>query len=465
MSTVKIKIGCIADDFTGGSDAASFLSLGGLKTILLNGIPAESFSVSASCEAVVIALKSRTQETGEAVKESLDAIRWLKERGAEKFYFKYCSTFDSTDDGNIGPVTDAIMDYLDVESTILCPALPDNGRCVKEGVLYVNGVKLEDSSMRHHPLTPMTKSRISDLMEHQGKYPCVEVHKEMLHHSEVEIQAKINEEIWYENKTLHKNGTTDREPEGSSLSKKSCRENIKYYIVPDYEDEGDAERIVELFSGMKLLTGGSGILRALGEKLKESADNADAGFEGVEGRALIVGGSCSVATGKQEKWYEAHGGISFRLSDEGIISGDENSGTIWNWVKDCGGDAPLVYSYDTPEGLSRKRNAEGKKLAAKVEELLSDVAKIARDKGFKRFIAAGGETSGAVTRALGYDSFWIGKSIAPGVPVLIPVEDTDIRLVLKSGNFGQEDFFGKALDITGECTVESESWDKGDNQL
>lgn len=449
MSTEKIKIGCIADDFTGGSDAASYLSLGGLKTILMNGIPSDTYTVPESCEAVVIALKSRTQETAGAVKDSLDAIRWLREKGAEKFYFKYCSTFDSTDKGNIGPVTDALMEYLEVDSTILCPALPDNGRCVKDGILYVNGVKLENSSMRHHPLTPMTKSRIADLMEHQGKYPCIEVHKEELYYSEIKLKAKIDEELWHERKALYTGGGHSGESTSDNPDRQLKTEDVKYYIVPDYENENDAIRIAELFVDMKLLTGGSGILRALAERLKISSGAEDTGFTGVEGKALIVGGSCSVATGKQEHWYEDHGGMSFRLSDEGILNGSENPDTLWKWVEDNGKDAPLVYSYDTPEGLSKKRNEEGRKLSAKVEELLSDLSKRARDNGFKRFIAAGGETSGAVTRALGYDSFWIGKSIAPGVPVLIPVDDPNIRLVLKSGNFGQEDFFGKALNITG----------------
>ena len=170
MNKQVIKIGCVADDFTGGSDAASFLCEGGLNTILISGIPEERFILPEECEAVVIALKSRTQNTEEAVKDSLRAVRWLKNAGTEKYYFKYCSTFDSTPEGNIGPVTDAVMDELGENRTILCPALPDNGRTVKEGILYVNGVRLEDSTMRNHPLTPMTKSRIADLMEPQGKY-------------------------------------------------------------------------------------------------------------------------------------------------------------------------------------------------------------------------------------------------------------------------------------------------------
>ena len=231
----KIKLGCIADDFTGAGDAASFLAEGGLRTILVNGIPGEDFLLPDDCEAVVIALKSRTQKKEDAIRDSLAGIRWLAVHGTEKFYFKYCSTFDSTPEGNIGPVTDAILEELGEKMTILCPALPANGRTVQNGILYVNGVRLEDSSMRNHPLTPMRESRISLLMKPQGKYESLELSRDLLGQSEEKVRELVEEFAH-----THTHG----------------------YLIPDHIDDEDARRIVRLFGNLRFLTGGSGILKA-----------------------------------------------------------------------------------------------------------------------------------------------------------------------------------------------------------
>ena len=416
----NIKLGCIADDFTGAGDAASFLAEGGLRTVLVNGIPGDDFPLPDDCEAVVIALKSRTQEKTYAIRDSLAGIRWLEAHGAEKFYFKYCSTFDSTPEGNIGPVTDAILEELGEKMTILCPALPANGRTVKDGILYVNGVRLEDSSMRNHPLTPMHESRISLLMKPQGKYESLELHKDLLDQPEKILEA----------------------------TEEFIRIHTRGYLIPDHIGDEDARRIVQLFGDLRFLTGGSGILKALAESLK-TAEQDEKIFPGVRGKALIVAGSCSVATRAQELYYEQHDGKSIRLDEEGVLSGEENPETLWEEIRDIR-DSVLIYSYDTPEGLAGKRNEEGRRLAARIEETLAGTALTAVKNGYRRIIAAGGETSGAVTQALDYHAFWIGDSIAPGVPVLIPLEDPEIRIVLKSGNFGQEDFFLRALRITGE---------------
>lgn len=417
-----IKIGCIADDFTGASDAASFIKKGGLNTILINGIPESDFSLPDECEAVVIALKSRTQNPKEAVEDSLSAINWLKEKGTKHYYFKYCSTFDSTDKGNIGPVADAIMNLLGVNQTILCPALPANGRTVSNGILYVNGVPLEESSMRNHPLTPMKKSRIADLIEPQSRYAAVELFQSDFLEGKEHVKQKLAE-------------YTDKKE--------------TFYVIPDYVTEDDAKTIVDYFGGYRFLTGGSGILCEWARSLSDR-DSAKLTFPGIKGKAILVAGSCSEATRAQELWFEKNGGPSVRLTDEGILDGTETANAIWEKIESNDMHAPLIYTYDTPDGLEKKRNSYGRSLAAKLEDTLSDIAGIALNKGYSRIISAGGETSGAVTGKLGFKSFWIGESIAPGVPVLIPVDDTAIRLVLKSGNFGQEDFFGRALKVTGE---------------
>lgn len=415
-----IILGCIADDFTGGSDAASFLTAGGMNTVLLNGVP-EELNLPAGCEAVVIALKSRTQETTQAVHDSLQAIKWLRNQGAEHFYVKYGSTFDSTPAGNIGPIVDAVIAELNTSKTILCPALPANGRTVQNGILYVNGVPLAESPMKDHPLTPMWASRIANLMESQGKYPALELNRSTLQDPEL-VKAQIEQ---------------------------FAADHSRYYLVPDYVDENDAQTIISLFGHYAVLTGGSGILTAWARYLKGDAEVV-LPRTGTDGPALLLAGSCSVATRRQIRWHETHGGTSFQLNDEDLLSGVQTPETVWANVQKADSESPLIYSNDTPEGLRAKPADVLKRVSALVENTLSELGALAVVSGVKRIIVAGGETSGAVTRRLGWNAFQIGGSIAPGVPVLIPLEDPKMRLVLKSGNFGQEDFFERALRMTGE---------------
>lgn len=413
--------GCIADDFTGGSDAASFLVAGGMNTVLCNGIPREDFFLPEECEAVVIALKSRTQNTKDAVADSLAAIRWLARQGAEQFYIKYCSTFDSTSEGNIGPIVDAVLEETNTPGTILCPALPANGRVVKGGILYVKGVPLAESPMKDHPLTPMRKSRIAQLMAPQGKYPSYELHQNLLH-----------------------GGRTKLEAEMAAFS----RNKTHYYLIPDYVDDADAEVLADIFGDYRVLTGGSGILTALARRLKKD-NSTHLPQSATSGSALILAGSCSTATNAQTAWFRAQGGVSIRLEDAKVLDGTQTADILWNEVR-THNEPVLVYSYETPEGLQAKRNEEGRRLSALIEQTLSGLAAKAAAEGVTRIIVAGGETSGAVTKKLGYEAFQIGESIAPGVPILLPLDAPAVRLVLKSGNFGQEDFFGRALAMTGK---------------
>ena len=320
MSKQNLLFGCVADDFTGGSDAASFLALGGMRTILVNGIPDPTFTLPEGCEGVVIALKSRTQETAGAVADSLAAVRWLREQGARQFYFKYCSTFDSTPKGNIGPVTDAILQELDVPGTLLCPALPANDRRVRDGLLYVKGLLLAESPMRNHPLTPMTKSRIAELMAPQGRYESMEIHQDALQGDEAALREQVA--TFAEGKA-------------------------HYYLIPDYDNDDDAERIAALFGDMPFLTGGSGLLTALARRITGRAETK-AAFGGTTGRAILVAGSCSTATHAQTVWYESHGGRLLRLTDEGLMDGSETPSSIWDRIEAENIDAPLVYSYDSP---------------------------------------------------------------------------------------------------------------------
>ncbi len=411
--------GCIADDFTGASDAASFFEKGGLKTVLFNGIPKEDHVIDTDVKAVVIALKIRSVGKEEAVGAALKALDWLRDSGARQIYFKYCSTFDSTPRGNIGPVAEAIMDALGETKTILCPALPVNGRTVVRGRLFVNGVPLDESPMRDHPVNPMWESEIAELMKPQSKYPCINVDLEEMEEEDDEVWNRLNE---FE------------------------RLMGNYFIVPDFEKDSDAERIAELFGSLRFLTGGSGIIETLAGKdggTLEKDDNSEA-----EGKALILAGSCSAATRGQIDKFISDGGKTFKIDAIRLLYEKQTVGDLWDFVKENGDETVLVYSSDTPENVKYNQRHGAKEISESLENAMALLAETALKNGYTRLICAGGETSGAIMKHLGYDAYIIGRSVDPGVPVMIPVNDRNIRVVLKSGNFGAEDFFKKAVQIT-----------------
>lgn len=413
--------GCVADDFTGAGDAASFLVQGGMSVQLFCGIPAEGSRIAEGVQAVVIALKSRTQETDDAVKDTVEALRWLKEKGVRQFYLKYCSTFDSTPKGNIGPIADAAMEFLEVSCTILCPALPVNGRVVRHGELYVGGVPLQESPMKNHPLTPMWDSSVARLMMPQSRYSCVELWKEQLDQDGADIWKELAE-------------------------RSSGAEH--YYIIPDYQDQADGERIAELFGGLKLLTGGSGLLEPLARRLSTQQQGGQALDIRAAGAAILLAGSCSKATLGQIAYFQSHGGFSYKIDPAALLDGSERVGNAWDFVMAHEGAPVLVYSSDTAEHVKESQRLGQSRIADMLEQAAAELAERAVEHGIRRVIVAGGETSGAVTKRLRFSSYRIGKSVAPGVPVMIPLENPDIRLVLKSGNFGQEDFFERVLKMT-----------------
>ncbi len=401
-------LGCIADDFTGASDIASFFAKGGMRTRLYNGVPQKG--CDADFDAAVIALKTRTQETAFAVEESMAALKWLRDQGAERFYVKYCSTFDSTPRGNIGPICDASMEFLQTPYTVLCPALPVNGRVVRGGRLFVNGVPLEQSPMKNHPLTPMWASSVEELMAPQSRYPC-----RAIGHVCCGAFPELN--------TAHG------------------------YYVPDMETDADADAIVACFGRLRLLTGGSGLAQPLARMLMEgrAVSQPDTG---TGGPALLLAGSCSVATREQIEAYRAAGGVCLKLDPLTLLDGTVHAKQLWRQAKDCLGESVLIYSSDTPENVLKIQAHGQQETAALLENTFAQLACLAVQDGIRRIIVAGGETGGAVTRQLKFDAYEIGQSIAPGVPVMTPVADPSLRLVLKSGNFGQTDFFRRALDRT-----------------
>ena len=394
-------LGCVADDFTGAGDAAAFLQAGGAKVILCNGIPKENWQEN-FVQAVVIALKTRTIHPAEAVNQSLAAFRWLKSHGARMLYFKYCSTFDSTEKGNIGPVLDAVMEEWDIPYTLLCPTLLENGRMVKDGVLYVHGVPLADSPMKDHPLTPMRDSQIKNLMERQSRYPCYVCRGKTVGH---------------------------------------------YYLIPDYYEESHGRQIAREFGNHPLLSGGSGLLKRLAESWGKGKEDRD--FPSTSSaNPVILAGSCSEATRGQIEYFEDQGGLSYRICPLKLAAGIQNMDQVKAFLSQNQDKPVLLYTSADPkeiEEIKKQWNPSYGRLDDFTEQILAEAAVFGLESGRKKIIAAGGETSGAVMQKLGFSTFDIGPSISPGVPVMHPVGHPDVELILKSGNFGGEDFFVKAV--------------------
>lgn len=430
----RLVWGCIADDFTGASDAASFFVEGGMQTVLYSGVPAEARR-DQDCEAIVVALKTRTQEKSAAVDETLRAARWLKKQGAGQLYIKYCSTFDSTPEGNIGPILDALLEEYNIPYTVLCPALPVNGRVVRGGKLYVNGVPLHESPMKDHPLTPMWDSDLAALMEPQSRYSCVKITREQY--------AVEQERIW---EMLKAYGETHEH----------------FYVIPDYEADEDAAAIAKLFGSLPVLSGGSGILTELARQCSgkhggevhseeiqsEEFQSSRAATGQKNGSGILLAGSCSEMTRRQVACAVEHGVAAMKIQPLELLDGRQTLESLWEFIGQNQGKDVLLYSSDAPEQVREIQETGKEQVAALLEQTIAALAKRAVEAGYTRIIVAGGETSGAVTRALEFDSYLIGESVAPGVPVMIPRNRREIRLVLKSGNFGQEDFFLRALEMT-----------------
>lgn len=416
MNNRNILLGCVGDDFTGASDAASFLRSCGLRVILCTGIP-DNLTNFHDCDAIVIALKTRSVPAEEAVKDCICAFKFLLSVGAKQLYYKYCSTFDSTPKGNIGPVLDAVLCEFNEKYTILCPALPVNGRTVKDGHLYVDGIPLHETHMKNHPVNPMWDSEIAALMREQSKYPCYSI--------STEDMAKGKEHV-------------------NNLISDFSRISDHFYIVPDYYEEKHSDLIYSIFGDLKVLSGGSGLLEAVNvggimhsaEKLSDTAHC---------GKTVLLAGSCSKMTLAQiEAYKKCWSGI--KIDPIEAFNNVVTAQSLWEQIKF--NDRVLLYSSETADEIKRIPDNIRPLISEKLEILMSELAMIAVANGYTQIIVAGGETSGAVAKALSYGTCKIGKSVAPGVPVMIPVDDPDIRLVLKSGNFGKEDFFERAVEMT-----------------
>ncbi len=413
-------MGCIADDFTGATDLAGLLARSGIKVSLRIGVPDTPPEDTAAFE--VIALKSRTAPVEEAVAETRAALAWLKAAGAERFFWKYCSTFDSTPEGNIGPVAEALMADLGTDQTIYCPAFPENGRSIFMGTLFVGQQPLAESPMKDHPLTPMRDSNLMRLLAPQVTCP-------------VGLADRL---------------TVARGPAALRDHLARLKDEGVAHVVVDAVADDDLAIIAEACRDMVLMTGGSAVAMPLPPLyIADGLLAADA--EGTEtprlaAETLLLSGSCSAMTRAQVAAYQSTGAPSFRLAPLALAEDGPEAALDWLQAQDLS-TCPLIYATAEPDQVKAAQDKLGvARAGALVEDALAACAKAARDRGARRFVVAGGETSGAVTQALGVTRLDIGAEIAPGVPwTFCQSGGHDIALALKSGNFGAETFFADAL--------------------
>ena len=414
-----LAFGAIADDITGASDLANTLVRGGLSTVLAIGTPDAEV---ADAEAVVIALKTRTIPAADAVSQSLAAYRWLAARPTGAVMVKYCSTFDSTPDGNIGPVVDAVLDASGQTLSVVCPAFPTNKRTVYKGRLFVGDVPLDESSMRDHPLTPMRDSSLVRLMGSQTRHGVSLVTWETVAEGAVAVAAALD-----------------------AAAAAGAR-----HVVVDAITDQDLCVIAEAARGRALLTGGSGIAIGVPELYGAShGDGRSSAFPAVEGSSFVVAGSCSAATNGQVAAFQAAGGSSYHIDPLRLADHPASLVEAFNWVRSHLGTRPiLVYSTAQAEALRAAQARIGaERAAALVENALARITAEAVDAGASRIVVAGGETSGAVMHALGVRLLRIGPEIDPGVPWTVTLGERPLALALKSGNFGRPDFFTRAFEM------------------
>jgi len=417
-------LGCIADDFTGATDLANMLVRGGMRTVQTIGVPATGTHIEA--DAIVVALKSRTIPAEDAVRQSLEALDWLRAQGCRQFYFKYCSTFDSTDKGNIGPVADALLDALGENFTIACPAFPENGRTIYRGNLFVGEVLLSESGMENHPLTPMTDPNLVRVLQRQTSSKVGLIRYDTIARGVDAIHARIDE----------------LKEEGVRLA------------IADAVCDADLYTLGKACRNLALVTGGSGIALGLPQNfhsadlLVYSGDAAD--LPKIEGRAVVLAGSASKATNAQVAEWRASS-PSFRVDPIALSRGEPVVDSAVEFVQAHfkKRETVLIYATSSPDEIKAVQKELGvEKAGHLVEDALATIARRLHHVGVRKFVVAGGETSGAVVQALNVRTLRIGPQIDPGVPATQSIganDEAPLALALKSGNFGTTDFFTKAL--------------------
>jgi uncharacterized protein YgbK (DUF1537 family) len=417
---MAMLLGAIADDFTGATDLANTLVRQGMRTVQLIGVP--EGAAPPDSDAVVVALKSRTIAAADAVAQSLAALQWLQRAGARQVLFKYCSTFDSTDQGNIGPVADALLDALGGDFTVFCPAFPENGRSIYQGYLFVGEVLLSESGMRDHPLTPMRDANLRRVLARQTP------HRVGL----VPLNAV-------------RNGV---DPVRAAFARLR-REGFRHAIL-DAVADSDLMTLGAALADLPLITGGSGIALGLPENFRRAGllnatQEADR-LPRIAGPAAVISGSCSTATLAQVAAMRAHH-ASFEIDPLELAAGEDVAGRALAWAAARLGERPLlVLASAPPDRVRLVQDRLGRERAGTlVETALAAIARGLIERGVRRLVVAGGETAGAIVQALGISGLRIGPQIDPGVPWTASLGEPTIALALKSGNFGREDFFTRAF--------------------
>lgn len=417
-------LGCIADDLTGGTDLSGILVNNGMRTVQMIGVPDGPWPEDA--DAVVVALKSRTIAVDQAVSQSLAALRWLQEAGCVQYYFKYCSTFDSTPKGNIGPVAEALLDALKADFTIACPAFPATRRTIYQGNLFVGGVPLNESGMQHHPLTPMTDANLVRVLQQQ-------------------VKRKVG---------LIDHATVDAGAGAITSRFAQLRQEGFAFAIVDAISDGDLIAIARAAAQLPLITGGSGLAQGLPQNFRQqellNASTSGGKSPTADGFKAVIAGSCSTATRNQvEVMRKQH--PAFRVDPLDLANGRDIVAAAAEWAAGHIGKEPvLIYATASPDEVKRIQAALGvERSSALVENALAAIAARLVNLGVGQLIVAGGETSGAVMQALGVTRLTIGREIDPGVPwttTMLEKPKRALALALKSGNFGSPDFFLKAWD-------------------
>jgi len=422
-----LVLGVIADDVTGATDIASMLTRGGMDVVQVLGVPTAA-DESVEADALVVALKTRTVPAAEAVGESLAAGRWLLGRPARQLVFKYCSTFDSTDAGNIGPVAEALLDLVGEELTLACPAYPDNGRTVYKGHLFVGDRLLSESGMRHHPLTPMTDPDLVRVLGRQCRRP----------DSVGLVPLEVVEA-----------GADATRRRLASLRTKGVR-----FAVTDATANRHLETLAAAAAGLRLITGGSGIAMGLPPLYRRVGllpeRSGAAALPASHGPVAVLAGSCSEATRAQVATMASrHPAIG--LDPLALAERRQTVADVVTAAAAALAEGPVLVHSTAPPGRVADAQARlgRERSSALLEEAFGEIARALVASGARRLVVAGGETSGRVAQALGVRRLRIGPEIAPGVPWTASLDPPHLRLAFKSGNFGGEDFFLRAMEVVG----------------
>jgi len=419
-SNARPLLGCIADDFTGATDLANMLVRGGMRTVQSIGIPGVDDAEGLAADAIVIALKSRTLPVVEAIEESLAALAWLRERGCQQIFFKYCSTFDSTAAGNIGQVSEALLKALGSDFTLACPAFPENGRTIFRGHLFVQDQLLNESGMQHHPLTPMTDANLVRVLQAQTSLGVGLLRYDSVAQGVEAVRAKMAE----------------LRAQGVGMA------------IADALSDADLYTLGAACADLPLLTGGSGLALGLPDNFRRAGQLRDfdvSTLPQVPGGEVVLAGSASIATnGQVAAWLEA-GRPALRIDPMALAAGEPVVARALAFARDAA-DTVLIYATNSADEVKAVQQQLGAgRAGALVENALGEIARGLREQGVRRFVIAGGETSGAVVKALEVKLLQIGAQIDPGVPATLSSGPQPLALALKSGNFGGRDFFAKAL--------------------